>query len=276
MGPAEHAGATGGALGQAVSGLRLLLDALSLLRRERSLWQLALIPIALSMLAVLVALAGIVGQADWIYQLAAGWLPTLRAGAWYTWLWIGPAKLGLALAGYLLFAAASATIVLVSFLLANVLAAPVLDLLSQRVELIVSGQLVENPDSSVRAIALDVGRSLSSELRRLLFLASIWAVLFVLGAVIPGGQLVAPLLMMFVTLLFLPLEYSGHVLDRRQVPFRVRRSWLRAHLPLMVGFGGAAFLTCLVPGLNFLMIPCLVVAGTMLAVRHPPDWRLPA
>jgi uncharacterized protein involved in cysteine biosynthesis len=38
----------------------------------------------------------------------------------------------------------------------------------------------------------------------------------------------------------------------------------------MVGFGAAAFVICLVPGLNLLLIPGLVVAGTLLALRHPP------
>jgi len=38
----------------------------------------------------------------------------------------------------------------------------------------------------------------------------------------------------------------------------------------MVGFGGAAFGTGLVPGLNFLMLPTLVVAGTLLVLRYPP------
>ena len=38
----------------------------------------------------------------------------------------------------------------------------------------------------------------------------------------------------------------------------------------MAGFGGAAFVTLLIPGLNFLMLPALVVAGTLLALRLPP------
>jgi uncharacterized protein involved in cysteine biosynthesis len=38
----------------------------------------------------------------------------------------------------------------------------------------------------------------------------------------------------------------------------------------MVGFGGAAFALCLVPGLNLLAIPGLVVGGTLLAVADPP------
>jgi uncharacterized protein involved in cysteine biosynthesis len=38
----------------------------------------------------------------------------------------------------------------------------------------------------------------------------------------------------------------------------------------MAGFGSAAFVCCFVPGLNLLVIPVLVVAGTLLAMRHPP------
>ena len=38
----------------------------------------------------------------------------------------------------------------------------------------------------------------------------------------------------------------------------------------MLGYGSAAFLTCLIPGLNLLAMPVLVVGGTLLALRHPP------
>jgi uncharacterized protein involved in cysteine biosynthesis len=37
----------------------------------------------------------------------------------------------------------------------------------------------------------------------------------------------------------------------------------------MAGFGCAGFVSCLVPGLNFLMIPTFVIAGTLLAIRYP-------
>jgi CysZ protein len=118
---------------------------------------------------------------------------------------------------------------------------------------------------------VDVGRSLASEAQRLLFLAGGWALLFFLGVVIPGGQLVtAPLTVAF-TVAFLPLEYTGHVLDRRRISFRERRAWLGSQRPRMLGFGLAAFLTLMVPGLNFLVLPALVVAGTLLAVRYPPE-----
>jgi len=41
-------------------------------------------------------------------------------------------------------------------------------------------------------------------------------------------------------------------------------------VPLMAGFGSGAYLAFLVPGLNFLAMPLLVVTGTLLALRYPP------
>jgi uncharacterized protein involved in cysteine biosynthesis len=38
----------------------------------------------------------------------------------------------------------------------------------------------------------------------------------------------------------------------------------------MTGFGGVAFLACLVPGLNLLIMPALVTAGTLLVLRTEP------
>jgi uncharacterized protein involved in cysteine biosynthesis len=45
---------------------------------------------------------------------------------------------------------------------------------------------------------------------------------------------------------------------------------------MMLGFGGTAMATALVPGLNLLLLPALVVAGTLLAIRYPvPDSAQP-
>ena len=40
-----------------------------------------------------------------------------------------------------------------------------------------------------------------------------------------------------------------------------------AHSPVMLGFGSAAFLTCLVPLLNLAAMPLPVVGDTLLAMR---------
>ena len=86
-----------------------------------------------------------------------------------------------------------------------------------------------------------------------------------------GGQLLAgPALTLF-TISFLPLDYAGYALDRRRLSFQERRRWLATHRPAALGFGAAAFALCAVPILNLLAMPGLVVGGTLLALRHPPQ-----
>ena len=146
---------------------------------------------------------------------------------------------------------------------------PFLDRLSQRVEAIASGLVFESEPSGGSAISGAV-KSFAAELWRVVFLAAVWLVLSVVGFVIPGAQLVTVPMLIATTILFLPLDYAGYALDRRGVSFRARRDWLLGNLSLMLGFGGVAFVACLVPGLNLLLMPAQVTAGTLLVARRAP------
>jgi CysZ protein len=116
----------------------------------------------------------------------------------------------------------------------------------------------------------DGGRSVVEELRRLFFFVLIQLLIAGLGLVVPGGPLLAPVAMVAVTILFLPLDYASHVLDRRRLRFRDKRRWIWSQRWAMAGFGAGAFLTLTIPGLNFVALPALVVSGTLLALRYPP------
>ena len=238
--------------------------------RQRSLWALAAVPFALSALAVGTAGGLVFWNGAALYEGVAGWLPVVQAETWYSWLWAGPARVGLWLAGGLLFALAAGASLVVAMLVATLLASPFQDALSQKVEDLVRGRASGEQGFSLALVLSDGWRGFAAEMQRVMFFLAVWLVLAGLGTLVPGAQLVtAPLLMAF-TLLFLPLQYAGFSLDRRRIPFVVRRKWIFSHLPTMVGFGGAAFLTLLVPGLNFLMLPALVVAGTLLVLRQEP------
>lgn len=264
-----------GAGGGPWSGGRLLPEALGLLVRHRSLWPLAATPVALTAVFLSIALGLGIEYAPQIYGWIAGWIPVLQADVWYAWIWVAPARLLLALAGYLLFGVAMALGLVLAFGLASVLAAPFLDVLSQKVERIETGGLVESGEAGLWGLVRESSRALLNELRRLGFLAAVWAVITVAGLVVPGAQPLAPVALTAVTVLFLPLDYTSYVMDRRGVPFRGRRAWLRHHLGAVVGFGCVAFATFLVPGLNFLLLPILVTAGTLLAVRCPAEGLSP-
>ena len=255
----------------AFGGLSLLFESLGMLFRSRSLWGLATIPMLFSLVAVL-GVAGLIFEfAEPVMVFLTSWMPELEVGAWYTWIWLGPAKLVLATLGFLLFAIFSGLSLLLAFLLANVLSAPFLDALSKRVESIETGGVYDAGDTGWSAIVGEARRTMANELQRLIFLLGVWLVLVLGGVVIPGGQLVAPPLLVVFTAIFLPLDYAGYALDRRQVPFASRRRWVSRHLPTMAGFGVAAVFVSLIPGLNFLLLPTLVVAGTLLVLRCPLD-----
>ncbi len=271
--PAAGPSSGGGALesvSRASGGVGLPLEGLRMIFRERSLWGLAAIPFALSLLAVGTAGALVVSNAAALYEFVAGWLPVVEAAAWYSWLWVAPARIGLWLAGGLLFALASGLSLIAAMLLATLVSSPVQDALSQRVENLVRGDGVADDPFSLSNLFRDGWRGFAAEVQRLLFFLAVWGGLVTVGMLVPGAQLLTSPLLIGFSILFLPLEYAGFALDRRRLSFGARRKWLFSHLSTMLGFGGAAFVTLLVPGLNFLMLPALVVAGTLLVLRQEP------
>ena len=256
-------------IGSAASSFTLPVEGARLLLATPELRRVAAAPIAMALVALLGALAAFVSFApelnEWILDL----LPQLEAGAWYTWLWVGPGRALFWLLEKLLFIVLGALCAVAALLVASVAAAPFHEVLSQRVERLATGGVEETSEPGISGVTRDSVRAIREELRRLIFFLAGWALLTALGIVIPGGQLVAPFALTLFTTLFLPLDYASYVFDRRRVSFARKRRWLRRHLGAALGFGGAALFLCAVPGLNVLAMPVLVVSGTLLALRHP-------
>jgi CysZ protein len=255
------------ALGGAVSGFALPFEGARLLLRERRLWGLALVPLALSVVAVSVTLALVMGNAGSLYGWITGWMPQLEAAHWYAWLWIGPALLLLRLGGALLFLLLLGICLVAAYLLGSLLAAPFHDVLSRRVEQLVTGDVRDEARPGWRGALADAALSLIGEGRRIACFAAIVGPLVLVGFAVPAAHVVTGPLVLLVTLLFLPLDYASYTLDRRRYSFGDKRRWILAYSPVALGFGSAAFLTCLVPLLNFAAMPLLVVGGTLLAMR---------
>lgn len=256
----------------AVEGFTLPWQAARVLARERSLWGWALIPFGLCALALGAATAAVVTHAGSLYGLVTGWMPSLAAERWFEWLWVGPALVLLHGVGGVLFLGVTVVVLAGALLVASVVAAPFQEILSRRAEALLTGTVVEAEATSWRESLRDGLRSAVEELRRLAFFLALQAGVAVAGLAVPGGAVVAAPAMTLLTLLFLPLDYASYVLDRRRlVTFRAKWRWVTARKPVMLGFGAAASVLSLVPGLNFLAMPLLVVAGTMLALRHPPE-----
>jgi uncharacterized protein involved in cysteine biosynthesis len=253
-----------------LDGFQLPLEGGRLLLREKRLWVLAAAPIGFSMLAFAVAVSLLVAHAGDLYAWVTLWMPAPEAASWVAWLWVGPAKAALATLGALIFAMVAGVVLLISFLVANVLASPFLDVLASRVEWIETGAVEEDAPSGLIGTSVDVLRALREELRRAVFFLAVVGGLVLLGFLIPGAHLLTGPSIVVFAIFFLPLDYASYTLDRRRYSFRQKRVWLMTNKPAAAGFGCAAFLICWVPGLNFLAMPLLVVGGTLLAIRNAP------
>ncbi len=260
-----------GGLPGLIGGVALFSEGVGFLRAHRGLWLLAAVPVVLATLAVGAAATVFWVELETVHGLFVEALPQLEAGAWWTWLWVGPGRALFFVLGWLGVLVGFAVALVAGLLLASLLSAPFLDLLSQRVERIVTGVVPESGAGLLREIV----RSFVAELQRVAFLGAVWLVLTGIGFLVPGAHLVTGPLLVGVTILFLPLDYAGFALDRRGVSFAARRRWLRARLSTMIGFGGVAFLACLVPGLNLVVMPSLVTAGTLLVLRAGPAPEAP-
>jgi CysZ protein len=242
-----------------------------MLARERQLWAPALVPFLLSLAAIATALGLVAAYSGELHGWATDWMPALEAARWYAWLWIGPAKLALWLLGIVLFLVIVAASLVAAYLVASLLASPFHDVLAARVERIVTGAVVDTSESGALGTAREALRALVEEARRLAFFLAVAVPLVVVGILAPFAQIVTSPALVAFTIFFLPLDYASYTLDRRRVSFAEKRRWLWSQRAATLGFGAAAFLTCLVPVLNLLAMPILVVAGTLLALRHQPD-----
>ncbi len=257
-----------------LNGLRLPVEAGQLLWRERRLWVLAAAPVGFSVVAFAVAISLLVAYAGQLYGWATVWMPVLEATIWYAWLWIMPAKAVLAAIGALLFAAIAGIGLVVSFLVANVLASPFLDTLARRVEEIEMGETPEEGSPGLLGSGAEILRSVREELRKTVFFIAVMGSLAAIGFVLPGAQLLTGPAIVGFAIFFLPLDYASYTLDRRRLSFRQKRLWLVSNKPEVVGFGVAACVICAVPVVNFVAMPILVVGGTLLAIRRAPAQHL--
>ncbi len=255
-------------MSRAVSAFALPLEGGRLLLRERRLWSLALVSMLLSLAAFAAAITFIVRYAGEIHAGVTEWMPVIEATHWTSWIWVGPVQLAFAAIGAFLFLLVAGACLVAAYFVAGLLASPFHDVLSQRVERIVTAAGGDDAGSGLLETLREGGRALLEELRRVAFYLAVVGLLAGLGFLIPGAQLVTGPLILGFTILFLPLDYASYALDRRRLSFAHKRRWVGSDVPAMLGFGSAAFLTCLVPGLSFVAMPVLVVGGTLLVLHR--------
>jgi CysZ protein len=240
-----------------------------MLRHERALWPWALVPFVLNLVAFGLAAAAFWANLDALAGPLQRFLAVPTPEHWYGYLLAAPLWLLASLVKLVLVVAFGVALYFAFTAIGGVIAAPFLDVLSERVEELARGRLPPQAPG-LAALARRSLRSVFEEGKRVGFLLALQAVLLLVGLV-PGLQPFAAAASLAVAVLFLPLVYTGFALDRRGIRFADRRRWVFAHPLESAAFGGFALALFVVPGLSFFCLPWLVTAGTLFVLELWPE-----
>jgi len=182
------------------------------------------------------------------------------------WYWI--------LLNYLVWIVAfllTAVLVFFSFtVVGNLLASPFNEILSERVEELVTGMTSDQPFSFTRFWS-DARHAIGVELKKQVFFIGGMIALFMVNLMPAFGPPVYAVAAPLFTLFFLVVEYLAFVLMRKQMTFSGQQGYVFKRPVLMLGFGCGVFCLLAIPLLQFFCIPLAVVGATLLWCDFPVE-----
>lgn len=145
-------------------------------------------------------------------------------------------------------------------LVANVIAAPFNGLLSEKVELLLTGQPIE-VDGDWKKLMKSLVPMILAELRKLLY--------FLLRAI---PALILSIFIPFIWLIFgswmLAVDYVDYPLGNHGKIFPANVDVLRKRRFMSLGFGGMVSVLAIIPVLNFITVPAAVAGATAMWVEQ--------
>ncbi len=219
------------AAGFLLKGLKLL--------TSPELRKFIVIPMLINVVLYSVALTlGYFYISDLIEQFIPGWLH------WLSWVLWPLFFIGFFIGGFFTFT-----------VLANLLAAPFYGKLSAKTVAMVSGQALATAEQPLPKV-------LVAETKRIGYLATRALPLLILS-IIPGVNVLAPLLWALFGAWGMALEYLAYPLENRGVLFSEQKELVKSVRLGALSFGGLAVLGLTVPVLNIIVAPAAVIGATL-------------
>ena len=183
---------------------------------------------------------------EWLISFVPGFLDFLR---WIIWLFI---------------TLLTAIIVFFTFTpIANIVAAPFNALLSEKIEIMLTGKAI----SSEISFLTMVKNSLLSQLGKLLYIA-LWSLALLLFSLIPLVNFAAPFLWVLFGSWLLSLEYLDYPMGNHDLSFSRQKQLLSSRKGLALGYGGSVMVLTSIPLINFIVMPVAVAGATLLYVEQ--------
>jgi CysZ protein len=165
---------------------------------------------------------------------------------------------------WIFFGVLAAITVFFSFTpIANIIAAPFNALMSEKIEIELTGKAVSSNISFAR-MAID---AIGSQLRKLVYIM-FWALGLFLVSLIPVVNLVAPILWIVFGSWLLSLEYFDYPMGNHDLVFAEQKKRLGERRGIALGFGGAVMIMTSIPIINFFAMPVAVAGATLLWVEQ--------
>ena len=165
---------------------------------------------------------------------------------------------------WIFFGVLAAITVFFSFTpIANIVAAPFNALMSEKIEIELTGKAVSSNISFAR-MAID---AIGSQLRKLVYIM-FWALGLFLVSLIPVVNLVAPVLWIIFGSWLLSLEYFDYPMGNHDLVFAEQKKRLGERRGIALGFGGAVMIMTSIPIINFFAMPVAVAGATLLWVEQ--------
>lgn len=147
--------------------------------------------------------------------------------------------------------------------IANIVAAPFNALLSEKIEIRLTGKAI-SANSSFMEMARD---SFLSQIGKLVYII-FWSAVLLLISLIPLVNFAAPFLWVIFGSWLLSLEYLDYPMGNHELNFTRQRQILAARKGLSLGFGSSVMVLTSIPLLNFIVMPVAVAGATVLWVEQ--------
>ncbi|WP_372769242.1 sulfate transporter CysZ [Pseudoalteromonas sp.] len=230
-------------------GFEYFLSGFSLIS-QKGLKRFVLIPLLINLVLFGSSLFFIIGWIEQGVNYVNGYLPDFLS--WLEFI-IWPIALLLVLFIYSM----------VFTVITNFIAAPFNGLLSEKVELYLTGQRVN--DDGLADLLKDVPRMLGRELSKLVYYLPKALLFLILLLFIPVfGQV---MWFLFSAWMF-AVQYIDYPFDNHKIPFVEARLHLKQKQGLSYGFGAAVLIFSMVPIVNLIVMPVAVCGATRLFVEN--------
>ncbi len=178
--------------------------------------------------------------------------------------WMLPQDSWLSYFRYILWPVFAIAAILVTFysftILANLLAAPFNGILAEKVEILITGT---NPSQMHAGIMQSIRPAVRSELIKLRYFI-VRALPLLLLFLIPGVNVIAPLLWALFGIWYLALEYADYPMANNGLEFKDQLGKMKQMRMAALGFGGGLTLLMMIPLLNFAAMPAAVAGATAM------------